>query len=240
MIRKYTIAAAGLAAAALALSGITAASASTHPKANATLVCGHRCLDVSNLQLDGTGLGALIMNHANTSATSINLRAEGIAKTNEDFQAALYTTVGVPAPPATDTACGSGQFPPTSIFCLNPLLQKDVVFEADFAPDGNQTGLCAGAPVANAAGRLALMTCGISTNTVWVLDTANASVTVHGITYAGALNGADTSFSHPLALTVNPGSKKPLDVLRTDPENLTAGFLPDTQLFTVQAGPAGA
>lgn len=238
--RIITLAATGLAAAALSLAGMAGASASSHPTKNATLVCGFNCFNLSNLQLDGTGFQALIQNAVGgAGGTSINMRGAGIAKQNEDFQSAFNTTVGDIDTPTT--ACGNGLLAATSIFCLNPLIfSGDAVFEANFAPDSNQTGLCVGNQVANVAGRLALMPCGDSNRTTWVYDTANYSVWNHHHLYAAWLNGADTNFSHPLALTVNPSSKSPRNVLRTDEENLTASFLPDTQLFTFTIGHATA
>lgn len=215
------------------LSAAGAASAATHPTKNATLVCGFNCFNLSNLQLDGTGTGAFIQNAVGGAAgTSINLRAEGIAKTDEDFQTAVPTTVLI--------ACTAHLLSATSIFCVNPsIFLGDLVFEANFAPDSNQSGLCVALPTANTAGRLALKPCGASPTTLWVDDTANFHVSHGGQTYSGWLNGGDTNFSHPLALTVNPSSKTPKNVLRADTENLTASFLPDTQLFTETFGHAG-
>jgi len=232
--RIITLAATGLAAAALSLAGMAGASASSHPTKNATLVCGFNCFNLSNLQLDATGTGSFIQNAVGgATGTSVNLRAAGVNKSNEDFQAAFNTTVGI--------ACSEGFLAPTSIFCLNPLIfSGDAVIEANFAPDSNQTGLCVGNVAANVAGRVALIPCGASPKTTWVFDTANFSVFRHGHLYAGWLNGADTNFSHPLALTVNPSSKTPKNVLRTDEENLSASFLPDTQLFTFTVGHATA
>jgi hypothetical protein len=232
--RIITLAATGLAAAALSLAGIAGASASTHPKSNATLVCHNLCFDLSNLQLDATGFQALIQNSVGgAGGTSLNMRGAGIAKANEDFQFAVPTTVPL--------ACAGGLLSPTSIFCLNPhFFFNDPVFESNFAPDSNQTGLCVGNQVANVAGRVALGACGASATTTWVFDTANFTVFKHFHLYAAWLNGADTNFSHPLALTVNPSSKTPKNVLRTDEENLTASFLPDTQLFTFTVGHVGS
>lgn len=238
--RIITMASVGLASAALCIAGATAASASAHPRSNATLVCGNLCFDLSNLQLDGTGTGAYLQNAVGgASGTSINMRSEGIAKANEDFEAAVDTTVGNIGTPTT--ACGEGLLSPGSIFCTNPaIFSGDPVFEANFAPDSNQTGLCVANQVANVAGRLALAPCGVSPRTMWIFDTAQFSVFRHGHLYSPWLNGADTNFSHPLALTVNPSSKSPTNVLRTDEENTTGGFLPDTQLFTETFGHANA
>ena len=232
--RIITMASVGLASAALCIAGATAASASAHPRSNATLVCGNLCFDLSNLQLDGTGTGAYLQNAVGgASGTSINMRSEGIAKANEDFEAAVNTT--------TNIGCVEGLLAPTSIFCVDPsFFGNDPLFEANFAPDSNQTGLCVANQVANVAGRLALAPCGTSPRTLWVFDTAQFSVFRHGHLYSPWLNGADTNFSHPLALTVNPSSKSPTNVLRTDEENTTGGFLPDTQLFTETFGHANA
>jgi hypothetical protein len=234
--RIITMASVGLASAALCIAGATAASASAHPRSNATLVCGNLCFDLSNLQLDGTGTGAYLQNAVGgAGGTSINMRSEGIAKANEDFEAAVDSNVA--------TGCGSGLLSATSIFCVNAhfaFFSGDPLFEANFAPDSNQTGLCVANQVANVAGRLALAPCGVSPRTLWVFDTAQFSVFRHGHLYSPWLNGADTNFSHPLALTVNPSSKVPTNVLRTDEENTTGGFVPDTQLFTETFGHANA
>jgi len=228
--RIITLAATGLAAAALSLAGMAGASASSHPTKNATLVCGGLCFNLSNLQLDGTGVGSFIQNAVGgAGGTSINLRRAGIAKTNEDFEATIHST--------TNIGCTQGQLTATSIFCTNPaFFFNDPLIQAQFSPDSNQTGLCVGNLVANVAGRVALMPCGDTSRTLWVFDTANFNVGP----YAGFLNGADTNFSNALALTVNPSSKTPRNVLRTDPENTTGGFLPDTQLFTFTFGHAVA
>jgi len=230
---------------ALVLAGSATASASVqaaHPsRSNATFVCGFRCFDLSNLQLDGTGVGALLQNaHGGVAGTSINMRGEGDAKTNEDFEAGsgiipFVTVVGTVA--TAGTACGNGLFPPTSIFCIHPGFAFDFVFESDFAPDSNQTGLCVGLPTADVSTRLALEPCGSSTTTLWVADAFNGRF-AKGVFYTPWLNGGDTNFSHPLALTVNPSSKHPLNVLRADEENTTGGLIPDTQEFFARPGPA--
>ena len=68
--------------------------------------CGHHCLDrVEPAARRHRRRRASSQNHSNTSPSSLNLRAEGIAKANEDFQAALYTTSASPRrPPPTPHA----------------------------------------------------------------------------------------------------------------------------------------
>ena len=52
------------------------------------------------------------------------------------------------------------------------------------------------------------------------------------------INGGDTAFSHPLVLTVHNGSKRPVNQLYLSAENASGGLVPDTQQFSVTAGPA--
>jgi hypothetical protein len=236
--RIITLAAATLAAGAVSLAGMAGASASTHPIKNASITCGFNCFNLSNLQLDNQGSrGGFIQTAVGGfGGTSINLRGAGNSKLNEDFVAAVPTDVF--------NACGVGLLAPASIFCINPgQFSGDPVVEANFAPGGRQTGVCIANQVANVAGRLALAPCGVSALTTWVFDSANISIRANGRFYSAFLNGADTNFSHPLALTVNPSSKTPKNVLRTDQENPAGGnpipvpLLPDTQLFTFSFGP---
>jgi len=230
----------GAAALILGTLGAGVASAATHPHKNATLVCAFNCFNLSNLQLDGTGFGSFIQNaHGGATGGSLNMRAEGINKENEDFGGGFITDVGTVGVPGSG-ACDTGLLPATSIFCTNAtVFSADPVFEANFAPDSNETGLCVGAVAGNVAQRVKLLPCGASVGTLWIGDL------IHGVpigphVYEPWMNGADTSFSHPLVLTVNPSSKTPRNVLRTDVENTTASFVPDNQQFTFTIGHAGA
>ena len=50
-------------------------------------------------------------------------------------------------------------------------------------------------------------------STIWVGDLKND--TIHnGRLYIPWVNGASTNFSHPLSLTVDPGTRKPINQLR--------------------------
>ena len=211
--------------------GVTAASASApHGHSNATLVCGFKCYDLSSLVT-----GPNKIQNVHNGGASINLRDSGVLRVNEDFTSELpITTVGDTLTPGT--ACGEGILAPTSVFCISTEYVNDNVYEADWSPDSNDSASCVGAPGGNLPGRVSLQPCGVSARTLWVAD-ANDSVTVGGLFYTPWLNGADTSFSHPLVLTVNPSSKHPLNVLRVSQENESAGFVPDTQQFNITFGP---
>ena len=78
-----------------------------------------------------------------------------------------------------------------------------LAFENEYAPFGVDSGLCMGvaATAFNDEG-VTLQPCGVSSKTVWVLDTLDQSFTdawAHG--YFPLINGSDTNFSQPFVLT---------------------------------------
>jgi hypothetical protein len=87
-----------------------------------------------------------------------------------------------------------------------------LAFENEYAPFGVDSGLCLGvaATAFNDEG-VTLQPCGVSSKTVWILDTLDQSFTdawFHG--YIPLINGSDTNFSEPFVLTY-PGSGIPTD-----------------------------
>ena len=101
-----------------------------------------------------------------------------------------------------------------------------LAFEQEYAPFGVDSGLCVG--VASTAFQdegVTLQPCGVSSKTVWILDTLDQSFTdawAHG--YIPLINGSDTNFSEPFVLTY-PNDGVPTDKPRPQlvVENLT-GF----------------
>jgi hypothetical protein len=231
MRKLITLAAAAFTAAALALGGASAASASAHPQAitGATLTCGFACNDLSSLIT-----GPNKIQNANNDGW-INLRSSGVLRENEDFIAGTVTEVGELGEPGT--ACGSGLLAPASIFCVSTTYAGDSVYEEQSAPDGNSTDRCVGLRAADISARVVLIPCGTALST-WVADSANG-VEVHGQSYTPWLNGSDSSDSNAgaLALTVNTASRNPGDVLRANVEQVSAGFVPDIQQFAITFGP---
>ena len=218
----------------LGLSAAGAASASSGPGIkNATTVCGGLCFDLSNEQL---GMNSIQNAHGGASGTSINLRRQGNLKVNEDFEAGFVGFLGEFC--ANDG--GNGEIPATSYACVNYPVFWDV-FQSNFAPDSNESGLCAGVTVPGVSQRVSLVPCaGVTGDSFWVGDLANGTsgdCRTSG-DYCPWINGGDPSTSHPLALTVNTGSKHPTNVLRVDRENLSGGGIPDIQQFTTEPGPA--
>jgi hypothetical protein len=87
---------------------------------------------------------------------------------------------------------------------------NDFAFENEYAPFGVDSGLCLGvaATAFNDEG-VTLQPCGVSSKTVWIVDTFDSPVTLfHG--YVPLINGSDTNFSHPFVLTY-PNNSFPTD-----------------------------
>jgi hypothetical protein len=111
------------------------------------------------------------------------------------------------------------------------------VFESDWSPFGNQSGLCVGAQLPVVSGEnVTLQNCGTIASTIWVGDLANTRIRF-GRVYFPWVNGASTSFSHQLTLTVDPGTTKPINQLKLESLNKLGLAIPDTQLFTFTFGP---
>jgi hypothetical protein len=329
------VAAAGM---LLGPAGATVAWASApHGRSNATIVCGEECLDLS-----GNLLGPAFIQNASRlggvagtdQGRKVNLRSGGDARANEDF---VFRADGF-----VRQFCGTAKgdlFLPTSYQCLHYRFLP--VFEANFAPDSNESGYCAGVLAATQGAKVRLEPCGASARTLWIGDVRNLcgpvtvsdrttatlpagippsgpaagplaagplssdqviplNVTDSGlvnadsvivddttlgsdlvlntdytvgpgnevtilaagsaqggdqlvITYTDThqncptaqqadsvpwINGGDTAFSHPLVLTVDASSKHPANQLYLSAENTSAGLVPDTQQFSVTAGPS--
>jgi hypothetical protein len=101
---------------------------------------------------------------------------------------------------------------------------NDPAFEVEYAPFGVDSGLCMGLnATAVYEGKVTLQPCGVSSKTVWIVDTNDSPATIrHG--YVPLINGSDTNFSHPFVLSY-PVSGYPTDKPRVQLEvtNLT-GF----------------
>jgi hypothetical protein len=120
--------------------------------------------------------------------------------------------------------------------------QDDPAFELEYSPFGVGSGLCVGTATTAIQGEgVTLQPCGVTSKTVWILDTFDQPFTFFFHGYAPAINGSDTNFSHPFVLTY-PRNGYPTDIprLQLQVTNLTGfsnGFGPiigtviDTQLW---------
>ena len=87
---------------------------------------------------------------------------------------------------------------------------NDFAFENEYAPFGVDSGLCLGvaATAFNDEG-VTLQPCGVSSKTVWIVDTFDSPATLFN-GYVPLINGSDTNFSQPFVLTY-PNNGYPTD-----------------------------
>lgn len=220
--------------------GLSAASvasaATTKGKPAATPACGFNCFNLSSLVLGrhtiqnayvpgDTGVGG-------KAGMEVNMNLASNSRPNQDFTGAQVGTLLNFCPNFGGTGLSA-----TSYVCIN-YPSNYPVFESNWSPFGNQSGLCAGAfqPVFNGE-NVTLQNCGTQTSTIWVGDLKNSTIH-HGRLYTPWVNGASTNFSHPLTLQVDPGTQHPINQLKLANLNtLTGGVSPDQQEFTLTFGP---
>lgn len=213
----------------LGLAGATAAFAGTPHKAvsNATTVCAGACFDLSS-ELLGPNL---IQNaYKGLSGHNINLRQGGNSRTNEDFTGGF---VGFVSDFCSDDPSGQG-FLNTSYVCLH--YSNFPVFEADFSPDNNESGLCVGIATPGINNEnTSLQPCGATNKTLWIGDVNNGDNDT--LNYLPWINGSDTQFTHPLVLRVQDFSQHPANRLVVTHENLSGGEAISSELFNITGGP---
>ena len=109
---------------------------------------------------------------------------------------------------------------------------NDPAFENEYAPFGVDSGLCMGvAATAFSDEGVTLQPCGVSSKTVWILDTYDQYNFITACGYGIPLiNGSDTNFSQPFVLTY-PNDCYPTDKPRPQ--------LVVTNLTGFSNGPAG-
>ncbi len=212
--------------------------------AAATPSCGHNCIDIFSrafgthktpgFVLDvfrqgaKTGQPIILFRTSNTDpAEDIVPSIQG---TTSDFFAAGLVSAAV----NLHYGGGAAGFP------------DDPAIELEYSPFGVDSGLCVGvAATAVAHEGVTLQPCGVSSKTVWIIDTNDSPVTLRG-GYVPLINGSDTNFSHPFVLTY-PGNGFPTDTPRPQlfVNNLTGfshgigtpiGSVNDTQLWGANFG----
>jgi hypothetical protein len=100
---------------------------------------------------------------------------------------------------------------------------SDEAYQFEYAPGGVNSGLCAGVAATPGAGtKVTLQPCGENGGTLWVYDSADASVRTIPL-----INGAGTNFSRPYSLTA------PSDTGQLTTQELTSagGVIDDNQLW---------
>jgi hypothetical protein len=227
------------------LAGATAASAASVSgrivKPAETTVCnnsGMRCTNISSLLLNQGNGPDFIQNASSWGSVGgtdqgrkVNLRQASDTRINEDF---ILTKVG-PLSQLCSTG-GANALDPTSYACLN-FPPAYSVYQAQFAPDGDESGFCVGAMSATLGFKIRLERCG-TPRSFWIADLAARLVVTqpgghHHLVYFPLEFAADTSLSNPLVLTLNTNTKSPANELFLEQENLSGGQVPDSQMFTL-------
>ena len=217
----------------------------------ATPSCGHDCIDLfsrefgthshPNFVLDVLRQGAkvgqpiILFRTSNTDpAEDFNTSFQGLTS---EFNAAGLVSNAV----ALHYGC-AGQFGNNS--CTRGV--DDPAFEVEYAPYGVDSGLCVGvARTAYQNEHVSLQPCGVTSRTVWIVDTNDSPATLRH-DYVPLINGSDMNFSHPFVLTY-PKNGFPTDTPRPQifVQNLTGfshgrgtpiGSVQDNQLWGADWG----
>jgi len=244
----YAVSAAAVVASSLGLS-VGTASAVTHVKKD-TVACSNNCISLFSAQLgSATTLNAYVPGDTGAGGKvgqKVNMHLAGNFRPNGDFEPSISGFVF--------QYCGflaNDFFSPTSYVCTHyPFFD---VIELNWAPFGNESALCAGVAKGGVAGEsVTLQDCGMSANTVWILDRNNATRGTDcrvattppvgpgdnpGVNYCPWINGGDTKFSQPLVMTMNSGTQKPTNQVMLQPESHVGGLVRTNQLFAFYFGP---
>jgi hypothetical protein len=90
---------------------------------------------------------------------------------------------------------------------------NEEAYELEYSPYGVDSGLCTGVATTAANGTpVVLEPCGVSSKTVWVVDTNDTSL-LDRLSAVPLINGSDTNFTHPYVLHY-PGTGYPTDMPR--------------------------
>jgi hypothetical protein len=249
----YAAAAATVVASTVGLSAGMASASTT--RAQDTASCGTNCISIFSRPLgSGTTLNAYVPGDKGTGGKvgqKVNMHLAINTRPNGDWQPSLSGFVF--------QFCGllaNDFFSPTSFLCLNhPFFP---VIELNWAPFGNQSGLCAGVAKGAVAGEsVTLQSCGQTANTVWVGDPNAGTGGPHGaclgpvpsfllpvgpndpnINFCPLINGGDTAFSQPLVLTLNTGTQAPQNQLQLERLSLLNHTARGDQLFAYFIDPS--
>jgi hypothetical protein len=211
--------------------GVGLAGALTAGTASAaTPSCGPACVDIFSHQF-GTHLEPNfvvdVLRQGEKVGQPIILFRTANYDPAEDWTAAFQGTVAdfyaaklVSAAVALHYGCIAGtNFPDCYGFTVipgtkTPAAVNDPAFEIEYAPFGVDSGLCMGvAKTATSDEGVTLQPCGVSANTVWIVDIFDSLNTTFAGGYVPLINGSDTNFSQPFVLTY-PNEGQPTDMPR--------------------------
>ncbi len=253
----YAATAAATLAIGLGVAGAGTASASTQARAGTPQCAASQdpslllfCFNLfSDVLGSGTTANAYVPGDTGSIADGrvgqkVNMHFASNTRPNGDFMTDIVARVY--------QLCGGSAndfFSPTSYVCLH--YPGFWVIEADWSPYGNESGLCAGVDTTMApydGENVTLQPCGVSANTVWIADrvlgyggdcrTPSTIPVAPGgpANFCPWINGGDTKFSHPLVLTLDAGTQRPVNQLRIENVNLVGGVARNDQQFAFYLG----
>jgi hypothetical protein len=218
----------------------------------ATPSCGHRCIDIfsrqfgthrsPNFVLDVWRQGANVGQPIILFRTSNSDPAQDFTAGFQGLTSEFYSAGLVSSALALHYGCAPVNFGPHS--CTRGV--DDPAFEIEYAPYGVNSGLCVGVRrTAVQNEHVSLQPCGVSSRTVWIVDTNDSPATIRH-DYVPLINGSDTNFSHPFVMTY-PKNGYPTDTPRPQVlvQNLTGfshgfgspiGSVQDNQLWGADWG----
>jgi hypothetical protein len=233
------------------LGALTAGTASA-----ATPACGDNCVEVFSPLfgdyhhpvdvLDTLRQGEKVGQPQILFRTSNSDPAEDYTATDQGTVQDMWEEGQVSAAVALHYGCvqgtGAWEFPTCPEYSAN-----DPAFELQYSPYGVDSGLCSGVAATAWSGEdVTLQPCGVSSKTVWIIDTTDATG-YEAWSYTPMINGSNTNFSQPEVLTY-PKSGSPTDMPRPElyVSNLTGeqgvdnviepGTINDNQIFGVDQG----
>jgi hypothetical protein len=199
--------------------------------------CAGTCFSLYSRQL---GFGLTMNAHipgdkgiGGTAGRKINLHLAKNARPNENF---VPSAIGL-----VWQFCGTGgsvSFAADSYACQH--YQNLWIFEAQWSPSGNESGLCAGVSRGGRASEsVTLQPCGVSARTLWIGDRLNGlgGDCRYAGNYCPWVNGAGVDTNLPLALTLDPKSLVPANALKVEPLALANGVAGNDQEFAYFWGP---
>lgn len=182
-----------LAAAAALTAAVVGIALTMSPASAATAQCGSECTSLYPLSY-GTSDVLALENPSGTSASTgqaVTIAAASSTNQGEDW---LLTDQGTVAD-FYEAGLMSAE--------MNLHWSNDQVYEIDYVPYGDFTGLCFGTTASNGSGAVSLQPCGETAATLWVADTADASGRAVPL-----INGNNNNFAYPYSLTASsPGAQ---------------------------------
>jgi hypothetical protein len=224
LIKSKVLAAAAVLTLAGGLSIVGTAAASA-----ATARCGNACVEVYSMKYaTPTSLGFV-----ETVFLGIPLRGVPTIvhqASSSDPAEDLIVPLGGPVPVSELYAEGMVSAAVNEHYGSEPAVQ------IEYAPYGKPTGLCTAlATTAYQDEGLSLQPCTTPGTTVWIIDTADSPATAP--TYFPIVNGSDTDFTHPFAMTIlgNPAHQPFTPIIM---QHLTGnpGSVPASQLWGAHSG----